>query len=112
MHSNWQCTENNPKDTTSLDIRYRALADIERDLLVIERVDTTVNTADHLTKLLSRTLFYRHNDYIMGHVAPPQLPLFCRYTQQAPAAAVTKLICLEDCLLSPWELCVFVNKLF
>jgi len=58
--------------TRHLDIRYRALADwIERDLLVLERVDTTVNTADHLTKLLSRTLFHRHNDYLLGHV-PPQ----------------------------------------
>jgi len=58
--------------TRHLDIRYRALADwVERDFLVMERVDTSVNTADHLTKLLGRTLFHRHNDYLLGHV-PPQ----------------------------------------
>ncbi len=58
--------------TRHLDIRYRALSDwIERDLMLLERVDTSVNTSDHLTKLLGRVLFHRHNDYLLGHV-PPQ----------------------------------------
>ncbi len=44
---------------------------VERDLIVLERVDTTINEADHFTTLLSRVLFHRHIDYIMGHVPPP-----------------------------------------
>ena len=63
--------------TRHMDIRYRALADwIERDLLILERVDTSVNTSDHLTKLLGRVLFHRHNDYLMGHVPPKYTTAF------------------------------------
>ena len=47
---------------------------IESDLMVLERVDTAVNTSDHLTKILGRILFHRHNDYLLGHVPP-------KYTQ-------------------------------
>jgi KUP system potassium uptake protein len=61
--------------TRHMDIRYRALSDwIESDLMVLERVDTAVNTSDHLTKILGRILFHRHNDYLLGHVPP-------KYTQ-------------------------------
>lgn len=63
--------------TRHMDIRYRALSDwIERDLLILERVDTSVNTSDHLTKLLGRVLFHRHNDYLMGHVPPKYTTAF------------------------------------
>jgi len=45
---------------------------VERDLVVLlERVDTSKNLADLLTKQLSRTAFYRHADYIMGWLIPP-----------------------------------------
>jgi hypothetical protein len=47
---------------------------VEQDLIVLERVDTTINEADHFTKLLSRILFHRHIDYIMGHVPPEYSP--------------------------------------
>jgi len=57
--------------TRHMDIRYHVLCEwVERDLIVLERVDTTINEADHFTKLLSRVLFHRHIDYIMGHVPP------------------------------------------
>ena len=32
--------------------------------------------ADHYTKQLTPTLFYRHIDYIMGHVPPSYSPVF------------------------------------
>ena len=57
--------------TKHVDIKQRAIADwIERDLLKLERVDTSVNLSDQMTKLLSRILFHQHNDYILGHVPP------------------------------------------
>ncbi|KAL7505136.1 hypothetical protein ACHAXN_002640, partial [Cyclotella atomus] len=61
--------------TRHIDIKYYAIQEwVERDLLVLHRVDTSVNTADHLTKPLSRILFYRHRDFYMGHVPPTYSP--------------------------------------
>ena len=54
-----------------MDIRFKVLCEwVERDLIKLERIDTTVNPADHFTKQLGGLLFRRHNDYIMGRVPP------------------------------------------
>ena len=61
--------------TRHIDIKYFALCEwIERDLIHLERIDTSINTADHLTKTLSRILFHRHADYLLGHVPPRYSP--------------------------------------
>jgi hypothetical protein len=45
--------------THHIDIKYFALCDwIECDLIHLERINTSINIADHLTKSLSRTLFH------------------------------------------------------
>jgi hypothetical protein len=45
--------------THHIDIKYFALCDwIERDLIILERIDTSINLLDHLTKTLSRILFH------------------------------------------------------
>lgn len=63
--------------TRHMDIKYFALSDwVERDLMLLERIDTSINEADHFTKVLDRTLFYRHVDHIMGHIPPPYSPCF------------------------------------
>jgi hypothetical protein len=63
--------------TRHMDIRYHVLCEwVEQDLIVLERVDTTINKADHFTKLLSCVLFHRHIDYIMGHVSPEYSPAY------------------------------------
>jgi hypothetical protein len=55
--------------TRHMDIKYHAMCEwVERDLLLLKRVDTTVNMADHFTKQLGTTLFHRHVDYIMGTI--------------------------------------------
>jgi hypothetical protein len=57
--------------TRHMDIKFHALCEwVERDLLKLERIDTTINMADHFTKSLSPILFRRHTDYIMGRVPP------------------------------------------
>jgi hypothetical protein len=39
--------------TRHMDIKYFALAEwVERDLMILERVNTAINTADHFTKIL------------------------------------------------------------
>ena len=62
-----------------MDIKYHVLCEwVERDLVVMERVDTTINMADHFTKQLGPTLFHRHIDYILGHVPPTYSSCFRR----------------------------------
>ena len=57
--------------TRHMDIKFHALCEwVERDLIRLERIDTTINMADHFTKSLSPILFRRHMDYIMGRVPP------------------------------------------
>ncbi len=41
---------------------------VDQDLISIKRIDTSDNYSDGMTKALSRTLFYRHNDYVIGRV--------------------------------------------
>ena len=54
-----------------MDIKYNVLCKwVERDLIVLERVDTKLNMADHFTKQLGSLDFRRHTDYIFGHVPP------------------------------------------
>ncbi|KAL7523114.1 hypothetical protein ACHAWF_000378, partial [Thalassiosira exigua] len=54
-----------------VDIRYFALCEwVERDLMKLERIDTSQNISYNLTKQLGTVLFYRHTDYIMGRVPP------------------------------------------
>jgi hypothetical protein len=50
---------------------------VERDLVSIH---TSVNEADHLTKVLDRTLFYRHVDHLM--VPPLYSPCYGKVTGQ------------------------------
>ena len=49
---------------------------IERNLMILERMDTTINMSDHFTKGLSRALFHRHADYLLGHVPPMYSPIY------------------------------------
>ena len=39
---------------------------VQRDLLILHCINTSDNYAVAMTKLLARTLFYQHMNYIMG----------------------------------------------
>ena len=57
------------KGTHHIDIRDFAIQDwVEQDLITLERIDTTNNSADAFTKNLPRILFNCHNDYIITDV--------------------------------------------
>ncbi len=59
------------------DIKFFALCDwVKRGLIILKRIDTSINPADHLTKILSRTLFHQHADFLLGHVPPKYLPVY------------------------------------
>ena len=62
--------------TRHMDIKYFSLSDwVERDLMLLERIDTSINLADHYTKSLQLALFHRHADFILGHIPPAYSPL-------------------------------------
>lgn len=57
--------------TRHMEIKHFAIQDwVEEDLIVLEQIASENNSADSMTKPLARTLFYRHNDVIMGRVPP------------------------------------------
>jgi hypothetical protein len=57
--------------TRHLDIKKFALLDwVEQDLLLLQSIKTHDNAADTMTRSLSRQLFYRHVDTMMGRRAP------------------------------------------
>jgi hypothetical protein len=63
--------------TRHINIKYFALCEwVEQDLILLEQIHASINIADHLTKILSRTLFYRHADYLLGHVPPKYSPVY------------------------------------
>jgi len=57
--------------TRHIDIKTFALTDwVEQDLMLLMDILTSENCADHLTKALPKTLFYRHTDTLMGRRVP------------------------------------------
>ena len=87
-----------------IDIKFYAIQEwTERDLLLIKRVPTAINMADSFTKPLTRILFYRHRDYLLGYVPPVYSP---RYNE------VARIYLVPDCktqaaraaaTMGPWD---------
>jgi hypothetical protein len=44
--------------------------------MLLERIDTSINLADHFTKSLQPALFHRHADFILGHIPPAYSPVY------------------------------------
>ncbi len=62
--------------TRHIDIKYFALCEwVERDLIHLDCIDTSINIADHLTKPLSKILFHQHADFLLGHIPPRYSPV-------------------------------------
>jgi hypothetical protein len=57
--------------TCHMDIKTFSLCKwVDWDLINMERIDTSINIADHFTKGLQRALFHCHADFLLGHVLP------------------------------------------
>jgi hypothetical protein len=75
------CTamRNSQKPTTRtrhINIKYFALCKwVEHNLICLKQIDTLINIANHLTKLLSQILFHRHADFLLRHVPPKYSPV-------------------------------------
>ncbi len=63
--------------TQHIDIKYFLLCKwVECDLVLLDRIDTSINTSDHLTKALQPNLFHRHGDFLLGHIPPMYSPVY------------------------------------
>jgi len=65
--------------TRHMDIKYFSLCEwVERDLMILERIDTSINMSDHMTKGLQTILilFHRHVDFLLGHIPPMYSPIY------------------------------------
>jgi hypothetical protein len=63
--------------TRHIDIKYFSLCEwVERNLLLLDCINTSINMADHLMKALTPILFHRHADFLLGHVPPQYSPIY------------------------------------
>jgi hypothetical protein len=109
--------------TQHMDIKYFLLCKwVEHDLMHLKRINTKINMADHLIKGLTRALFHRHADFLLGHIPPLYSPvnqsIVGTYTDQfsniklhisesfttpmCTAAARIHALLLEDYVGNPW----------
>jgi hypothetical protein len=49
---------------------------VERDLVLLDRIDTLINMSNHLTKALQPPLFHRHSDFLLGHIPLMYSPVY------------------------------------
>ena len=86
--------------TKHMDIRKLVLQDwVQRDLIIMKRINTHDNYADALTKPLGRQLHYRHNDYILGKIVPSFAVEICKgisETLATPTAQVHRFLCSPE----------------
>ena len=58
--------------TCHMDIKHFALLDwVERELVIMKRINTTDNYVDSMTQSLGRQLHYQHTDYLLVKIIPP-----------------------------------------
>lgn len=92
--------------TRHMDIKTFAILDwVEQDLLLLANIRTNDNAADTMTKALTKQLFYRHVDTIMGHRIPKQLERSNTLTTPvSPACSKTEGTCqtLQSLPLATW----------
>jgi len=63
--------------TRHMDIKYFSLCEwVERNLMILENINTSINMSDHMTKGLQTILFHRHADFLLGHIPPMYSPVY------------------------------------
>jgi len=82
FENNDGCTamDNAQKPTTCtrhINIKFFSLCEwVERNLMLLERIDTSINMSDYMTKGVQTTLFHCPADFILGHVSPMYSPVY------------------------------------
>jgi hypothetical protein len=64
-------TQQPTRGARHMDIKTKSLQQwVEQDLMILRRIDTTINSSDALTKALGRILHHQHMNFIMGKYPP------------------------------------------
>jgi hypothetical protein len=90
-----------------IDIKYYAIQEwVERDLVILTRIDTSLNMGDHFTKPLPKLLFYRHRDFYMGHVPPPYSPKYqeCLRIYDVADTKQKQYVAKAAKSMAPWDI--------
>jgi hypothetical protein len=91
--------------TRHIDIKYFSLCEwVERDLILLDRIDTAINMSNHLTKPLQTLLFHQHTDFLSGMYLPVTLlyiPLSLGNTPTTPSMSTNLHLCLSLPHLQP-----------
>ena len=88
--------------TRHMDIKYFSICEwVERDLMHLERIDTSINMADHFTKALNRALFHRHADFLLGHVPPTYSPVYRQIVGTYSSDSVAYDRCVPESFTTP-----------
>ena len=90
-----------------IDIKYYAIQEwVERDLVLLTRIETSLNMGDHFTKPLPKILFYRHRDFYMGHVSPPYSLKYaeCLRIYSVPDTKHKQYAAKAAKSVAPWEI--------
>lgn len=95
--------------TRHIDIKFYVIQEwVERDLILLKRIDTSINMADHYTKPLPRILFYRHNDFNMGRVPPTYSPKYLDcirvYSVKEPRTKHNEYTARAAKTTAPWDI--------
>ena len=48
----------------------------ERDLMILDRINTSINMSDPMTKGLQTILLHQHANYLLGHIPPMYSPIY------------------------------------
>ena len=65
--------------TRHMDIKKFIIQDwVQGDLLLLQRITSSNNYSNSLTKTMTKDLHYRHNDYLLGKTTP----LYAKHVQK------------------------------
>ena len=67
----------------------------------LERVDTKINMADMFTKSLPKIMFYRHADYLLGHIPPKYSPVYSYLVGAFSDANLDTAMCVPTSYTTP-----------
>ena len=96
--------------TRHMDLKTFSIIDwVKRDLLIMQRIKSSDNCADVMTKQTGKQLFHRHFDYIMGRIVPDYVNLDIKETDSTITHTIyCKLLCDINMIYTPQasEICV------
>ena len=67
----------------------------------LECIDTKINMADMFTKSLPRLMFYRHVDYLLGHIPPKYSPVYSSLVGTYSDANMDTATCVPTSYTTP-----------